>query len=517
MPALLIAANGDVLAINRDAQEFLAPGSRPSKKFNDLSLARDVPELRSAVKRVQAGGSAGPIPITTRRATGPEAHFEATVRAVSEANGVVTAVLVAMRDQSELLAERREHEALRAEHAELVARQDEQTTEMQTMNEELEATNEELRQQVHQLAAAEEADIRKNQFLAMLAHELRNPLGAAVNALHIIRRTGGQDRRVHHATQIAERQLRHEARLLDDLLDVSRIILGKISVESRLVDLRASIGAAVEGVEHAAAARALSIGVDVPGEPLVVEGDATRLEQCFGNLLSNAVKFTPVGGTVRVRARRVGREAVVTVQDSGVGITPDMLERVFDLFTQADPPLARAQGGLGIGLTLVRHLVELQGGTVAARSRGRGRGSEFEIRLPASDKQATAAGPEPDVAVRPRRVLVVEDNRDARDMLRTVLRLHGHTVVDAGDGATAIRIASETVPDVVVLDIGLPDLDGFEVARRIRARLGAAVRLIGLSGYGDDEARREGRAAGFDAHLVKPVSPEALLKSLDAL
>jgi two-component system CheB/CheR fusion protein len=428
----------------------------------------------------------------------------------------VAAVLLTAADRSDLWGMRSEHEALRAEHAEMLARQALDAEEMRTLNEELEAANAELRAQVRQLAAAEEADIRKNQFLAMLAHELRNPLGAAVNALHIIQRIAGVDRQIQHAVRIAGRQLEHEARLLDDLLDVSRIILGKITVDMQVVDLRATIGAAVESADHVARGRALDVRVDLPEEPLAVAGDATRLEQCLGNLLSNATKFTPAGGTVTVRARREDGWAVVTVSDSGIGIPDEMLGRVFDLFVQADPSLGRTQGGLGIGLTLVKHLVELQGGGVVARSAGPGKGSEFEIRLPLGEQVRAIPAAPPVAAARSRRVLVVEDNRDAREMLRAVLELNGHTVLDAGDGAAAIRVASESAPEVVVLDIGLPDLDGFEVARRIRARLGATTRLVGLSGYGDEEARRTGRDAGFDVHLIKPVSPEVLLRSLDA-
>jgi len=275
----------------------------------------------------------------------------------------------------------------------------------------------------------------------------------------------------------------------------------------------------IESATVALQSGALEVVVDIPTEPLVVIGDPTRLEQCVGNLLSNAIKFTGPGGRVAVIAKRRGREAVVLVRDSGVGIAADALERVFELFEQVEAPLARARGGLGIGLTLTRRLIELHGGHVTARSGGPGQGSEFEIVLPLAGETATRhEAPRAALAsTAPRRILIVEDNRDAREMLRMVLEMDGHTVLQARDGVAAIRLAVETVPDVVLMDIGLPELDGYEVARRIRTRLGAAIRLVALSGYGDRESREQARRAGFDAHLVKPVSPDDLTRLLATL
>jgi signal transduction histidine kinase len=516
LPALVIGSDDSLLAMNETARRLFAPApGRAGNSFKDLPVSYEIAGLRLAFEEVKAGGPATTLDATLSAADARDVALELSLVPIPGPDGGVAAVLLTATDRSDVLSARSAHESLRAEHAEMLARQSIDAAELQALNDELEAVNVELRAQVRQLAAAEEADIRKNQFLAMLAHELRNPLGAAVNALHVIHRVAGGNRQIHQAVRIAERQLKHEARLLDDLLDVSRIILGKIGVETQAVDLRGTIASAIESAEHAARGRALDVRMHVPDEPLVVAGDATRLEQCLGNLLSNAVKFTPTGGTVTVRARRDDGQAVVTVTDSGVGIPAEMLGRVFDLFMQAEPSLARVQGGLGIGLTLVRHLIELQGGSVIARSSGLGKGSEFEISLPLTQDVPDQPVPVTEAAARSRRILVVEDNRDAREMLRTVLELNGHTVLDAGDGASAIRLAGESAPDIVVLDIGLPDLDGFEVARRIRARLGARTRLVGLSGYGDEDARRAGRDAGFDAHLVKPVSPEKLLRSLD--
>jgi signal transduction histidine kinase len=510
VPALLIGTDDDILA-----GELFGPGSTAARrKFKELPASWVILGLRALVQGVKTNAASSTL-TDVSWAAGREHNLDLTAAPVSDGDGRVRAVLLTAVDRSDQLAARSELEELRAEHGELQARYDASAAELQSTNEELASANEELRQQVSHLAAAEEADIRKNQFLAMLAHELRNPLAAALNALHVIRRAAPAVRPVQQAVRIAERQLRHEARLLDDLLDVSRIVLGKVAVDRRSVELRDIVRTAVEGADHAVRARALQVSVKLGDEPLVVTGDATRLEQCVGNLLSNAVKFTPPGGTVSIRAGRDGSAAVVTVRDSGVGISPDMLERVFDLFTQGDPSLARAQGGLGIGLTLVRHLVDLQGGRVSARSEGRGHGSEFEIRLPLSDAPADVPAPETEPATGPRRILIVDDNRDAREMLRAVLELHGHIVSDTGDGTAAVRLATESAPDIVVCDIGLPDLDGFEVARRIRRRRGADVRLVALSGYGDEDARRTAREAGFDAHLVKPVPSAALLRALD--
>jgi two-component system, sensor histidine kinase len=522
LPAVLVGADDGLLALNDAARRLFTEGSRlPGRHFRDLAVLYEIPGLRPALEDVKVGATSRVVSGIVRNADRHHVPLDVALTPVTGPDGVVSAVLLTVTDRSDHSALVTELELLSAEHAEMLAREDENTArleslngELEVANTELEVANEDLREQVRKLAAAEAADIRKNQFLAMLAHELRNPLGGAVNALHVIQQIAGQNRRIQQAVRIAQRQLRHEARLLDDLLDVSRIILGKIAVESEPLDLRASVRAAVEGAEHAARARALDLRVTVPDEPLVITGDATRLEQCLGNLLSNAVKFTPPGGTVAIQAARRDADAVITVRDSGVGIPGEMLGRVFDLFVQAGPALARGQGGLGIGLTLVRHLVDLQGGSVVARSPGPGRGSEFEIRLPLSGTLA-APPPEVELVVRPRRILLVEDNRDAREMLRVMLEMAGHAVLETGDGVAAIQMASESAPDVVLLDIGLPDVDGFEVARRIRARLGASVRLIGLSGYGDSEARRAGQEAGFDVHLVKPVPPDVLLRSLD--
>jgi signal transduction histidine kinase len=430
--------------------------------------------LRPAVETAARAGGAATVDLES---AGPGSPRRLGVRPVRDGRGGLAALLlIELSSQSDLAAER---EALRAAH---------------------------------------EASERKNQFMAMLAHELRNPLGVVVNALQVIRRRAGEDRQVQRAVQLGERQVRHTARLLDDLLDVSRIVLGKIQLHLEPVDVREVVRRVVEASRYALQAQALRLKLDLPPDPLGVRADPTRLEQCVGNLLSNAVKYTPAGGSITVSARRVGTTAVLVVKDSGVGIAPEMLEQMFELFTQADASLARARGGLGIGLTLARRLVELHGGTLTARSEGLGRGSEFEIRLRA-EAQTEAPGKAADMVPagrRRRRVLVVDDNADGREALRTMLEASGHAVAEAADGPAGVRLAVEWAPDVALIDIGLPAMDGYEVARRIQARLGGLVRLVALTGYSDPGARMRAVAAGFEAHLVKPAAPEEIERLLAA-
>jgi CheY-like chemotaxis protein len=273
---------------------------------------------------------------------------------------------------------------------------------------------------------------------------------------------------------------------------------------------------ALEATRNLIQAKAQSIAVTVPDEPVFVDADPTRLTQIITNLVNNAAKYTHAGGRISVACQRDAEHIVVTVRDNGSGIPPEMLPRIFDLFAQAEPSTARMHGGLGIGLTLVKNLVEMQGGTVVARSRGRGTGSEFELRFPVTSAPADEA-PSPRTArpARPARVLIVEDNVDTRETLRRVLELDGHQIQEAGDGPQALEMAHASRPEVVIVDIGLPGLDGYEVARRLRASLGDAPLVIALTGYGQPEDRRLSREAGFDVHLVKPVSPEQLAAALE--
>ena len=394
------------------------------------------------------------------------------------------------------------------------------SAEIAAANGALRTANEDLQRRLDELLEAELADRHKDEFLAMLAHELRTPLAPILSAVQILGRQAADNPVVQRAREVVERQALHQARLLDDLLDVSRITRGKIELRRRHVDLRSALSDVVEATRPLINAKAQTISVTLPEAPVFVDTDPTRLTQILSNLLNNAAKYTHAGGRIAVSCRRDGEHAVVSVRDNGVGIPREMLSRIFELFAQAEPLTARTQGGLGIGLTLVRSLVEMHGGTVVARSAGRGTGSEFEVRLPAvaapkADAERSAdAGP-----TRSRRVLIVEDNVDTRETLRRVLELDGHEVQEAADGAQGVEIALASRPEVVIVDIALPRLDGYQVARRVRAALGAAPLLIAVTGYGQTEDRRLSHDAGFDVHLVKPVTPdqlEAALHSRDA-
>jgi PAS domain S-box-containing protein len=362
---------------------------------------------------------------------------------------------------------------------------------------------------------AEAANEAKDHFLAMLAHELRDPLGVMLSSVSVVEQLGGVSGDVAKASAMIRRQGAHLARLLDDLLDVARISQGKIDLHVEGLDLRDVAELTLEGYRPAIAARGQSVALELPSSPVPVLGDAARLQQVIGNLLGNASKYTPSGGSIRLTVASERGQAVLRVWDSGIGIPPDRLETIFELFAQLDPTLARTEGGLGLGLTLARRLVELHGGTVRAHSEGRGRGSEFEVRLPLaalapwSEREPAAV-----TGLAPRRLLLIEDNEDAREVAGLALRLQGHDVHGAGTGREGIELASRIVPDVVIVDIGLPDLDGYEVGRHLRGVLGKAVRLIAVTGYGQPDDRRRTAEAGFDLHLVKPVDPDTLLRAL---
>jgi PAS domain S-box-containing protein len=365
-------------------------------------------------------------------------------------------------------------------------------------------------------AALREADRRKDEFLAMLAHELRNPLAPITSSVQVLNLLGPRDGRLQDARDTIDRQVRHLARLVDDLLDVSRLSTGKVKLQKTPVELAVVLARAAETSRPLIDSRRHELTVAVPDESVWVDADPTRLAQVVANLLNNAAKYTEEGGRIGLAVEREGSEAVVRVRDNGVGIPAEMLGQVFDLFTQVDRGLDRAQGGLGIGLTLVRSLAEMHGGRVTAHSDGAGRGSEFVLRLPAlpePPRPAEPRGPRPAGRTQapPRRVLVVDDNVDAAESLAVFLRATGHEVHTAYDGRAALRQAEALGPEVVVLDIGLPGMDGYEVARRLRQQEGLKQPfLVALTGYGQDEDRRRSAAAGFDVHLVKPADPDTL-------
>lgn len=363
-----------------------------------------------------------------------------------------------------------------------------------------------------------EAHSRKDEFLATLAHELRNPLAPIRNALHILRRKASEDtlRPLH---DIIERQLNQMVRLVDDLLEVSRITRGKVNLNIEHHDIASILRGAIETSRPLIDAARHLLELDLPAEALYVDGDGIRLGQVFANLLNNAAKYTEDGGHIRVSARRNGEEIEVVVQDDGVGIDPVMIERVFDIFAQVRDTNARAQGGLGIGLTLVRSLVELHAGRVTAHSDGKGKGSRFAVYLPLATSHSKSAQtgvksaqPPPELSGR---VIVVDDNRDAADTLAMALRQHGaivQTTYCAQDALDALAPESDVA---VIADLGMPELDGFELARRIRADASfSGVCLIALSGWGQLEDRARAEAAGFDAHFTKPADIDALVALL---
>jgi CheY-like chemotaxis protein len=350
----------------------------------------------------------------------------------------------------------------------------------------------------------------RDEFLAVLAHELRNPLAAISNAAQVLRR-GGRPQGGERSLEVIERQARHMGRMLDDLLDVARLVHGKIELRRSPVDLARVLDDAVEEARPLLEKHGHRLDRRGPPGPLPVEGDATRLEQVFVNLLNNAAKYTPPGGHVRLEVEAAGGQARVRVRDDGGGIGPDMLGQVFEPFAQADRSLERSAGGLGIGLTLVKRMVELHEGTVTAASDGPGRGSTFTVTLPL--RAAAPPGGEAGAAVR---VLLIEDNDDAREMLQDLLRLWGYTVEAVGDGPGGLARARAWRPDAVLIDIGLPGLDGYEVARALRRSEGVLCPLlVAVTGYGQPSDRCRALAAGFDAHLVKPVELEQLTALID--
>ncbi len=368
-----------------------------------------------------------------------------------------------------------------------------------------------LRGKIDELA---EVDRRKDEFLAMLGHELRNPLAPVTTALQLMRIHEGEPNRVARSREIVERQIEHMTRLIDDLLDVSRITRGKIELREQPLLLSAVIERAIESVRPLIDERGHRIALDLPTEPVTFLADPARLGQVFANLLNNAAKYTDVGGRIWLRARVEGNELMVGVKDDGPGLTNELRKHAFELFMQGPQTRARARGGLGIGLTLVRRLVELHGGTVEALSEGPGKGTEFVVRLPLR-LPPVADGAPPTAAVAAasprRRILVVDDNVDAAEALGELLRDYGHEVATAHDGTRALDQARLHRPDIVLLDISMPEMDGYEVAKRIRGELGLGdALLVALTGFGEDGHRRLAREAGFDQHVTKPVDTSKL-------
>lgn len=376
-----------------------------------------------------------------------------------------------------------------------------------------------------------EADARKNKFLAMLGHELRNPLAPIRYAVKIMKQRGSGDPEMCWARDVVDHQVRQMAGLVDELLEISRVTTGKVRLQKETVDVATIVAFAVETSRPMIETLHHRLSIVLPSGPVLVEADPLRMAQVLSNLLNNAAKYSKSGGQIRLMVSAEGSEAVFRVRDKGIGIPSEMLGQIFELFVQVDHSLDHAQGGLGLGLTLVRSLVEMHGGSVCAHSEGLGHGSEFVVRLPImSESKVTGAGAPSDLSstpaaarpatVRPRRVLVVDDNVSSAQSLALILKLDGHDVQIAHDGAVALDAAQRFRPEVILMDIGLPGMDGFEVALRLKAEpdLRQSIKLLAaITGYAEEEARQRSREAGYDHHLVKPVDPEVVLALLASL
>ena len=364
------------------------------------------------------------------------------------------------------------------------------------------------------------ADKRKDEFLATLAHELRNPLAPLRNAIEILRTSSGDAGAVHSARDMMERQLRQLVHLVNDLLDVSRITTGKMTLKLERAPLSSIIDSALETAGPLIRSRHQALVLDVPTTLVILSVDVTRLAQVFVNLLNNANKFTAQNGRITFSARAEGGELIVEISDTGLGISPEMLPVIFEMFAQADRSLEREHAGLGVGLSLARYLIELHGGTIEAESSGLGKGSKFTVRLPCvvpneSDDFAQRAAPQVSPAAAGHRVLLADDNVDFAESLAMILQISGHEVRVVHDGATAVEIADAFVPDFAFLDIGLPRINGYEVAKRLRAsEITRDAALVAVTGWGQEDDKRRAREAGFDLHMVKPVEPDQILEVL---
>jgi signal transduction histidine kinase len=438
----------------------------------------------------------------------------------------------------ELYVKRRELEKLNRTLAQAnTTLQADKNRELESLNRTLKQANAELEQTNHALQAQmgervrieealKETDRRKDEFLAMLAHELRNPLAPILNAVQIMRHGEITDPQLLWSRDLIERQARHLTRLVDDLLDVSRITRGKINVTREPLEVAAVLSRAIETVQPLLAGREHRLDIEMPEQAPMIVGDLTRLTQALGNVLGNAAKYTAPGGHITVRVQTEDDIVVVSVSDNGIGIPAESISTVFDLFTQLDHSARRSQDGLGIGLALVKRLIELHGGTIAVHSAGLGLGSQFTIRLPVLNPSEATEGvrgrvAEPSAGAQPgerRRILVADDNSDALRSLSILLEINGHEVFTAADGAEAFEAAGRCKPQIALLDIGMPKMDGYEVARRIRTQpWGRSIVLVALTGWGRENDRSRSREAGFDSHLVKPFDPELLSEFIGRL
>jgi PAS domain S-box-containing protein len=441
------------------------------------------------------------------------------ITALRDQQGVLRGFAKVTRDLSE---RRGAEERLRSANAELEQRVRERTEELVRINQALATEVQErrrvevqLQERVQQLAVA---DLQKNQFLAMMAHELRNPLAPIRNAIHILKMPGVDAATAQLARDMMERQLHHLVRLVDDLIDVSRIVRGRIELQREPTELMAVLGRATEMAQLTIDAQGHQLILSLPSRSVVLDADVMRLAQVFTNLLINSASYSEKPGRIWLTAECEERHVLVHVRDEGVGIPADLLPRIFELFVQSDRPLARTQGGLGVGLTVARQLVEMHGGTITAQSAGAGKGSEFIVRLPMLASRVEA---EPEPALQqsdhlhgpPRRVLVVDDNVDAAESAALLLRMWGHVVHTVHDGLSVLQAVRDFQPDIILLDIGLPGMTGYEVAQLLRAQPESqSVVLAAITGYGQEADKRRSREAGFNVHLTKPLDPNKLEK-----
>jgi PAS domain S-box-containing protein len=471
------------LVVGAPFESFLSAADR--EQFSALHEAGRKGNSKREASLVHAGGSPVPVMVSLSAVYLP---------------GIGDTCTAVVTDLTEL---REAQQALRQANAELEARVAARTAELNQLN-----------------RALAKADQRKDQFLAMLAHELRNPLGPIRNAVELLKQSGPPEPHLVRARGIIDRQVKHQARLLDDLLDVSRIAQGKIRIHRSRLNLAQLVREAAEDSRGIVEEAGLCLSLELPDDPVWVDGDAIRLAQVVSNLLQNAAKFSNPGGRVvlSLSTEPQAAMAVVKVRDTGIGIEPEMLPRLFESFSQADSSLDRSRGGLGLGLALVKGIVELHEGSVQAHSAGAGQGAEFSILLPmaaAGAAEAPHARPQTNSQARPHRILIVEDNRDAADSLRELLELAGCQVEAAYSGQSALAIAREFRPEAVLCDLGLPGMTGYEVVAALRQDLSFATsRMVAISGYGQEEDKTRSRSAGFDAHLTKPVDFEELQRLL---
>jgi PAS domain S-box-containing protein len=500
-PILIQDLSGRIIDMNQSAEQTL--GWTRDELLGRESTVLIPDELRSEMatllRRCRRSGRVRDVETVRRRKSGKPLAVSLTMTLLRDDQQRPVAIAWLAKD----ITRRKRAEAERARYAA-----------------ELERINRDLRENIEKRVAAEaearQEARRREEFLAMLSHELRNPMSALLNAIDVLDRVlppeAGREPR-----QVIQRQAHQIARLMDDLLDVSRVTQGKIEIRRQVVDLTTLVDDALAAVRGAFESRGHELAVDVPDQPLCVEGDPARLRQVIENLLVNAAKYTSIGGHVVLTMGRDGQAAEIRVSDDGIGIPADMLNRIFELFVQSDSTVDGSGGGMGVGLTLVKHLVELQGGTVTASSAGSDQGSTFLVRLP-----LTHQGPKPVLLPPPvpldaanTKIVLVEDNADARGMLKSLLELDGYQVVAEEDGRRGVETILREKPDVALVDIGLPELDGYGVARQVRSSLsGRDVYLVALTGYGQQKDHTAVLEAGFDEHLVKPVNMDELTRVL---